>query len=463
MEQFIHKFVNHLDEHSLYRREKARNIALVAMTAYPSMILAILIHWADQLPVHFIFADALCLITATLALISIRKRRLNLAGSFTVFGLFCLVVIHNLVTDYFFSTDLTYFRILETTLVLTLISIIIPLFMQHGRLILVVTLLGSFCIVFHYLIITSKTGTYPWDTHPLSILIGYIIIYLIINVIAHQILKVFMRLLHTAEAESEKVKENNQKLEETVRERTSTLEAQNRELKKVNSELDRFVYSASHDLRAPLTSLLGLIQLARDENDLETIRNYLDLQEKSIHKLDNFIQDIVNISKNARTEIRQDDIDFRELIEDIFDQLDYMDHTRLVEKSIVISQETPFYSDQHRLGIVLNNLLSNAIRYAAPHRKDAYIKVQVEVSKDEALLHIEDNGRGIAEEHLEKIFDMFFRTDNDKTGSGLGLYIVKETLDKLGGQIRVSSTLGKGTIFTVKIPSEVPCHSLSTA
>lgn len=463
MEQLIHKFVNHLDENSLYRREKARNIALVALTAYPSMILAIMIHLADGMPAHFVLADALCLVTGTLALIAIRKRRLNLAGSFTVFGLFSLVVIHNLVTDHFYATELTYYRILETTLVLTLISIIIPLFMQHGRLILVVSVLGTLCIVLHYLIITSKTATNPWDTHPLSILMAYIIIYLIINVIAHQILKVFMRLLQTAEAESEKVKRYNQKLEKTVRQRTSALEEQNRELKKVNSELDRFVYSASHDLRAPLTSLLGLIQLARDENDLEQIRNYLDLQEKSIHKLDNFIQDIVNISKNARTEIRQDEINFREIVEGIFDQLDYMDHTRLVEKNIDIAQDTPFYSDQSRLSIVLNNLISNALRYAAPHRQKAYIKIGVEVRRNEALLTIEDNGRGIAEEHLDKIFDMFFRTDNDKTGSGLGLYIVKETLDKLGGQISVSSTLGKGTIFTVKIPSEVPCHSLSTA
>jgi signal transduction histidine kinase len=463
MEQFIHNFVNHLDEHSLYRREKARNIALVAMTAYPSMIMAIIIHIADQMPVHFIFADGICLVTASLALISVRKRRLNLAGSFTVFGLFSLVIIHNLVTDYVYETELTYYRILETTLLLTLISIIIPLFMQHGRLILIVSLLGSLCIFLHYFIITSKTGTNPWDTRPLSILIAYFVTYLIINVIAHQILKVFMRLLKAAEDESDKVKQYNRELEKMVQERTSSLEAQNRELKKVNSELDRFVYSASHDLRAPLTSLLGLIQLARVENNLENIRNYLDLQEKSIHKLDNFIQDIVNISKNTRTEIRQDEINFRELVEDILDQLDYMDHTRLVEKSIEIAQEAPFYSDQYRLGIVFNNLLSNAIRYAAPHRKNAYIKVHVEVSQNEALLNIEDNGRGIAEEHLEKIFEMFFRTDNDNVGSGLGLYIVKETLDKLGGQITVGSTLGKGTIFMIKIPSEVPCHSLSNA
>jgi len=227
--------------------------------------------------------------------------------------------------------------------------------------------------------------------------------------------------------------------------------------------LDRFVYSASHDLRAPLTSLLGLIQLTKMEDDPEQIKKFLSLQEKSIYKLDNFIQDIVNVSKNVRTEVRQDEIDFHKLIEGIFDQLDYMDHARQINKKIELQQQSSFFSDQYRMSIILNNLLSNAIRYAVPHRKNAYINVRVEIKQGEALLKIEDNGRGIADEHLEKIFEMFFRTDNDNAGSGLGLYIVKETLDKLGGQITVSSTLGKGTTFTIKIPSEVPCHSLSNA
>jgi signal transduction histidine kinase len=87
--------------------------------------------------------------------------------------------------------------------------------------------------------------------------------------------------------------------------------------------------------------------------------------------------------------------------------------------------------------------------------------VCIDVLPQHAAITIEDNGQGIAEEHLDKIFEMFFRVRQNGTGSGLGLYIVRETLDKLGGDISVSSTLGKGTIFTVKIPSEVPCHSFT--
>ena len=462
MDRLIHRFTEQFSQDTLFRQEKARTIVTSVFIAIPSILIAIVLHIVDQKQFPVLFADIFFLIASFFALQAVRKRKLTLAGNTIIFSLIFLIIMHNIVTDYFYADDLTYYRILETTLLYVLISLSIPLFMQRSSLIAVVTLLGVGCIVTQYFIIASKTGLSPWETHPLSILVAYIILFLVINKVAYQMQKIFVRLLNTAEAESSKVARYNQELESMVLERTQTLELQNHELKKVNSELDRFVYSASHDLRAPLTSVLGLIQVAKMEDDVEQVKYYLGLQEKSINKLDRFIQDIVNVSKNARIEIRQDEINFREIIEGILDQLDYMQQSELIEKQVEIQQDIPFYSDQYRLGIILNNLLSNAIRYASPHRRTSFIRVHVVVNADEAILEIEDNGRGIAEDHLEKIFDMFFRANQDSMGSGLGLYIVKETLEKLGGQISVSSTLGKGTIFTAKIPSEVPCHSLST-
>lgn len=139
-----------------------------------------------------------------------------------------------------------------------------------------------------------------------------------------------------------------------------------------------------------------------------------------------------------------------------------MDNSPLIRKYVEIKQEGPLCTDEHRISIVLNNLISNAIRYAMPDHKQSFIRVSGEISEHVAILKIEDNGRGIADEYIDKIFEMFFRADNITPGSGLGLYIVKETLEKLGRKISVSATIGKGTIFTIKIPSEVPCHSLST-
>ncbi|MFP4504659.1 MAG: PAS domain-containing sensor histidine kinase [Cyclobacteriaceae bacterium] len=237
---------------------------------------------------------------------------------------------------------------------------------------------------------------------------------------------------------------------------------QNDELRKVNSELDRFVYSVSHDLRAPLASVLGLINIARNETDIKQQLHYLDLQEKSIHKLDNFIREIIDLSKNSRLEISREEIDFQQLVNDLYDAQYYDAAASEVHKLFRIEQRAPFYSDYRRLYVAMNNLVSNSLRYANLRQEEPFVRIDIQVDHSQAVISVEDNGLGIAAEQMPHIFKMFYRANEHKTGSGLGLYIVQETLDKLGGEISVSSTLGKGTIFTVKIPSEVPCHSLSS-
>ena len=226
---------------------------------------------------------------------------------------------------------------------------------------------------------------------------------------------------------------------------------QNATLRKVNSELDHFVYSVSHDLRAPLASVLGLINIARMEEDPEVVRHYLTLKEKSIRKLDTYIQEIIDISKNARLSVSHDQVDFLELIEDVYEEQHYDQASRQILKLKDVRQQQYFVSDYKRLRVVLQNLVSNALRYANVNQPEPYVKVSVQTLPGEALLTIEDNGMGIQTVHLPKIFDMFYRANHVRTGSGLGLYIVKETLDRLGGEISVTSQPGIGTKFTVKI------------
>ncbi len=232
--------------------------------------------------------------------------------------------------------------------------------------------------------------------------------------------------------------------------------SQNEELKKVNSELDKFVYSSSHDLRAPLTSVQGLISIAKDEQNPEVVRQYLELMEKSILKLDMFIRDIVTYSKNTRLEINREKINFNELMSDIFESVQYADNAERIEKIIQISNDVPFYSDSRRLNVVFNNLISNAIRYSHPRRECPYIKVTVQIDSDKAHVQVADNGQGIGQEHISKIFDMFYRASDNNKGSGLGLYIVKEAIHKLNGKIYVESALGVGTIFHIEIPNLCP-------
>ncbi len=245
------------------------------------------------------------------------------------------------------------------------------------------------------------------------------------------------------------IKDFTEKREAMVR-----LEKQNSELVKINGELDRFVYCASHDLKAPLSSLSGLVNILKNEKSEEQRDKYLQLMEKSIHKMDSFIMDIVDYSRNSTQKVKREEVDFEAIIKEIFQELEYMEHADKIKKIINVNQPVPFYSDVRRIKAILSNLISNSIRYSSTHRKDdCFIYVAAFVNHDTADLIVKDNGQGIAEKHLDKIFNMFFRASEGGTGSGLGLYIVKETVEKLDGTIQVVSELGKGTSFSIAFSS----------
>ncbi|MDJ1468898.1 ATP-binding protein [Cytophagaceae bacterium DM2B3-1] len=235
------------------------------------------------------------------------------------------------------------------------------------------------------------------------------------------------------------------------------LHIQQAELQKVKQELNRFVYSSSHDLRSPLTSLLGLIAVAKDEKSRDEVTHYLEMMEKSVLKLDGFVREIIDYSKNSNLEIVSEKIQFDTLISEIFDGVEHMDNADKIRKDINISEEECFFSDRRRLKMVFNNLVSNAIRYSYLRRKNPFIKININVSKEKARIEVTDNGQGIYPQHLDRIFDMFYRATQTNAGPGLGLYIVKESIQKLGGNIKVESVVGEGTTFFLEIPNLCPC------
>ena len=234
-----------------------------------------------------------------------------------------------------------------------------------------------------------------------------------------------------------------------------SLEEQNNELIKINEELDKFVYRASHDLRAPLKSIIGLVNLANidlNKSNFSLLQEYIHRIEGSVTKLDNTIAEIINYSKNNRLEINKEPIDFSELLDEVWDKLKYLEGAIEIEKKVNIEQETPLYADKSRLFVILNNLLSNSIKY----RKDSlqpFIKIDATVHSDTFSITVEDNGIGISDKYIDKIFDMFYRATESSDGSGLGLYIVKETVDRLKGTIEVESEPNVGTRFKVEFPN----------
>ena len=230
------------------------------------------------------------------------------------------------------------------------------------------------------------------------------------------------------------------------------IKEQNKQLKKVNSELDRFVYSASHDLRAPLSSISGLIQLCERASTTEETVQYLNLMKDRIARLEQFIRDLINFSRNARLETRLENVDVKDLVHETFESLKFISGAESMTLQDNIPASAPVAIDKTRLQIVLFNLISNAIQYRNPQIQTSYIRINSKRFDDRLWLQIEDNGIGIDQLHQAKVFDMFYRASENSKGSGLGLYIVKEAVEKLSGTIVLHSALGEGTQFTLELP-----------
>lgn len=236
-----------------------------------------------------------------------------------------------------------------------------------------------------------------------------------------------------------------------LKETEQQLQEQNKQLTKLNTELDRFVYSASHDLRAPLASLLGLIDLTSREMNSDSTTHYLELMSKSINTMDRFITDITQYSRNLRFDTIANEIDFENLFNESFEHVQYM-LAGPATSSINVKGNLPFYSDHERLKMVFNNLISNSIRYKG-YGRDTVMALNVIIDEEKAKIDVIDNGLGIEEKHLSRVFEMFYRANDKNVGSGLGLFIVKETIEKLKGTIEITSELGVGTRVHIEIPN----------
>ena len=325
---------------------------------------------------------------------------------------------------------------------------------------LVIALIGVLTVsLFTIYITTSGTGPFVLNTAYNSMLL--LQIFIGVMSVSTIVVSSTVRERRDVQLEMEKFNEN---LEFMVSERTKALNEEidtrkeaeariflaNQELSKRNTELDHFVYSVSHDLRAPIASVLGLINLAKKEHDADMKDMYLDMIHKTAMQQDDFIKEILDQSRNTRLEVTRDEIHFEPLIDETFAQLRHMTNTGQVHKIVEVHQEGPFYTDRWRLKVILNNVISNSIRYR--NGKDPVIKVIAKIKDNRVTLAIEDNGKGIEKEHLPNIYKMFYRGTDDGAGSGLGLYIVKEAVDKLNGRVHIESEVGRGTVITFDIP-----------
>ncbi len=240
----------------------------------------------------------------------------------------------------------------------------------------------------------------------------------------------------------EELRTINEQLDSRVQERTS-------KLLKVNQELDKIVYSASHDLSAPLKSILGLINLSKIENKNVSLDANFNHMERSVRRMENVILRLTQLSTNLENKVRKRKVLFDNLVSEVICSLNFS----IVEgrDNIIRNYDRgiKIIADGMRLKIVLENLISNALKYK---KSDAKVFITISEIDDSYKIDIMDEGIGISKDKMKNIFHMFYRGTEQSEGAGLGLYITKEILDKLKGKISVESKEDEYTVFTVLLP-----------
>jgi signal transduction histidine kinase len=232
----------------------------------------------------------------------------------------------------------------------------------------------------------------------------------------------------------------------------AALKEQYTKLEHTNKELDRFVYSVSHDLTAPLKSILGLVNIGKLTHDERELKLYLEKIEKSVYKLEAFIRQAFDYSRNHRLNVVPEQFNIHDVCLEIIENFKLTSEASSIDFQFDLQYEIIF-QDRARLKIILNNLISNAVKYQKQRSaQPSYIKISSRSQDDTLYISVEDNGQGIQEDQLGKVFQMFYRASDRSWGSGLGLYIAKETANALGGQLKLTSVYGKGSLFTLELP-----------
>ncbi|MFZ5999853.1 MAG: sensor histidine kinase [Bacteroidota bacterium] len=244
----------------------------------------------------------------------------------------------------------------------------------------------------------------------------------------------------------------NYHAEISLREREVLLVRKNEELTKINSELDRFVYSSSHDLKAPLASVMGLIQLVELSNEPAELKMYVNLMKSRVNDLEKFIKDIADFARNNSLKLEYQDVQLKKLVREVLESLQFYPGAEKIAVTLDIPESLIVSTDRTRLKMVISNLVSNSFKYSDTHKDVSFVRVYGSSEETKMRLTVEDNGIGIPEEAVAKVFEMFFQAHDKSKGSGLGLYIVKETVQKLGGHVQVESKVGAGSRFQIELP-----------
>ncbi len=220
-----------------------------------------------------------------------------------------------------------------------------------------------------------------------------------------------------------------------------------------NEELQLFMYRASHDLKGPLSTAKGLIKFALQECKDENVLNYIRLIEKTNNKLDDILSELMEIVLIKEGAVEKSNIDLKALINDVINLNGIvLDNALKIDIQQKVDVKSAVHTDEKLLKIILRNVFNNSVKYSSAKAEKPFVKIEMCEQNNHLNMKITDNGIGVRKEHLSKVFDMFFRATDHSTGSGLGLYITQNAVEKLKGSIDLKSKEGQGTEVTIKIP-----------
>ena len=225
------------------------------------------------------------------------------------------------------------------------------------------------------------------------------------------------------------------------------------QLKERNEQMDLFLYKATHDLKGPLASVKGILDIALQNCQQSEIDQYIRMALTSTDKLDKALVDLLHVTRLNKADLIVEQVNCKELVEEILFSLQHMPESRQVEFDITVEEPAAFFTDKNTLTTILQNLIVNAIKYKREGVEAHVVSVHLHPHEEGIQLRVSDNGEGIKTEIQGKVFTMFYRGNKKSKGTGLGLYIVKQGLDKLGGILKLKSVYGKGTEFLLYIPS----------
>ncbi len=243
-----------------------------------------------------------------------------------------------------------------------------------------------------------------------------------------------------------------EELEAEVSQRTRELQTANAALSQIKAELDLFLYRASHDLKGPLCSMEGLLNLVRMQEHPAEQGQYLVLMQQTIHKLNRVLESMVSYSNNTHKGVSSEPVNFATVLEKVLQSCRTLKGFDRVQLRTHLHTPVPFYSDAERVFTVLKNVISNGIVFQNSGLPQPTVMVWITTSVEGVMMVVRDNGIGIAEEMLSTLFQMFTKSSSQSAGSGLGLFVTGEIVKKLGGRISLQSQEGKGTQVSILMP-----------